>query len=99
MKRRLARAYAGLEVNPWLHDDQQARAIREATGKVAQAENVLYLRRNDAMQFIARTRSRVEQGDEPFPAQVGDDCMAELVAQALVADIVLRRTRPAATDP
>ena len=89
----------GFEVNPWLHDDQQARAIREATGKVAQAENVLYLRRNDAMQFIARTRNRVEQGDEPFPAQVGDDCMAELVAQALVADIVLRRTRPAATDP
>lgn len=89
----------GFEANPWLHDDQQAGAIRDATAKVAQAENVAYLRRYDAMQFIARTRSRVEQGDQPFPAQVGDECMAELVAKALVANIVLRRTRPAPLDP
>ncbi len=89
----------GFEANPWLHDDQEAKAIREATGRVAQSENVLYLRRFDAMQFIARTRTRVEQGDDPFPAEVGEDCMAELVAQALAADLVLRRTRPTPAEP
>ncbi len=91
----------GFEANPWLHDDQEVLAVREATGRVAKTENVLYLRRFDAMQFLARTRSRVEQGDEPFPAEIGDDCMAELVAQALAANLVLRRTRPtpAPTDP
>ncbi len=85
----------GFEANPWLHDDREVLAVREATGRVAKTEDVLYLRRFDAMQFLARTRNRVEQGDEPFPAEVGDDCMAELVAQALAANLVLRRTRPA----
>jgi acyl-CoA thioesterase I len=91
----------GFEANPWLHDDQEVLAVREATGQVAKAEDVLYLRRFDAMQFLNRTRSRVEQGDDPFPAEIGDDCMAELVAQALAANLVLRRTRPApaSSDP
>jgi hypothetical protein len=66
---------------------------------VAQAQNVLYLRRYEAMQFVARTRSRVEQGDNPFPAELGADCMAEQVAKALAANLVLRRTRPAPIEP
>jgi lysophospholipase L1-like esterase len=89
----------GFEANPWLHDDQEVLAVREATSRVAREENVLYLRRYEAMQFLARTRSRVEQGDEPFPAEIGYDCMAEQVAQALAANMVLRRTRPAPMDP
>jgi lysophospholipase L1-like esterase len=89
----------GFEANPWLHDDAEVLSIREATGRVAKAEDVLYLRRFDAMQFLARARGRVDQGDQPFPAEIGDDCMAELVAQALAANLVLRRTRPAAGEP
>jgi lysophospholipase L1-like esterase len=89
----------GFEANPWLHDDQEVLAVREATSRVAKKENVLYLRRYEAMQFLARTRSRAEQGDEPFTAEIGYDCMAEQVAQALAANMVLRRTRPAPMDP
>lgn len=89
----------GFEANPWLHEDSEVTAIREATRRVAQAENVLYLRRHEAMRFVARTRSRMEQGDEPFPAESGFDCLAEQVAQALVANMVLRRTRPAPNEP
>jgi acyl-CoA thioesterase I len=89
----------GFESNPWLHDDREAAAIRDATRRVASAENVLYLRRNEAMQFLARTRSRVEQGDQPFSAEIGYDCLAEQVAQSLVANLVLRRTRPTPNEP
>lgn len=89
----------GFEANPWLHDDREADAIREATRRVALSENVLYLRRTSAMQFATRTRDRIEQGDQPFAAEIGYDCLAEQVAQALVANMVLRRTRPAPIEP
>ena len=89
----------GFEANPWLHDDQEVSAIRDATSRVARGENVLYLRRYDAMQFLARTRKSVEQGETPLPAEIGYDCMAEQVAQALAANLVLRRTRPAPNEP
>jgi acyl-CoA thioesterase I len=89
----------GFEANPWLHDDREAGAIREATRRVAQSENVLYLRRYEAMQFVARTRDRIEQGDRPFSAEISYECLAEQVAQALVANMVLRRIRPAPIEP
>jgi lysophospholipase L1-like esterase len=89
----------GFEANPWLHDDREAAAIREATRRVAQEENVLYLRRYEAMQFLAGARSRAEQGDNPFPTESGSECLAEQVAQALVANMVLRRTRPTPAEP
>jgi acyl-CoA thioesterase-1 len=89
----------GFEANPWLHDDKEAQAVREATSRVAHAENVLYLRRFDAMKFVARTRSRVEHGDEPFSPDTGYECMAEQVAQALASNLVLRRARPTQATP
>jgi len=89
----------GFEANPWLNDDQEVNAIREATRRVAQTENVLYLRRFEAMQFVARTRSKVEQGDNLYPADMGFDCMAEQVAQALAANLVVRRVRPTTGEP
>lgn len=85
----------GFETNPWLHDQSEAKAIREATRHVAQAENVLYLRRLEAMQFLAKTRKSVAQGDNPFSLDAGFDCLAEQLAQALVANLVLRHVRPA----
>ncbi len=89
----------GFAANRWLQDDQEARAIRAATLRVAKAENVPYLRRREAKQLAARARSRVEQGVEPFSAEMGYDCLAEQVAQALAANLVLRRVRPAAPGP
>lgn len=84
----------GFEANPWLHNQDEAAAIRAATQEVALSENVLYLRRYEAMQFLARTKKSVEAGDNPFSPELGLDCLAEQVAQALVANLVLRRTRP-----
>jgi acyl-CoA thioesterase I len=84
----------GFETNPWLHDQSEAKAIREATRRVAQSENVLYLRRLEAMQFLAKTRKSVARGDNPFSLDAGYDCLAEQVAQALVANLVLRHVRP-----
>jgi len=89
----------GFEANPWLHDNREAEAIREATSRVAQEENVLYLRRYEATQFVAGARSKIEQGADPFPPESGSECLAEQVAQALVANIVLRRTRPTPVEP
>ncbi len=89
----------GFEANPWLHDDREVLAIREATSRVAKAENVLYLRRFDAMRFVARTRSRAQQGDQPFSPDIGYECMAEQVAQAVAANLVLRHVRPIKAPP
>jgi acyl-CoA thioesterase-1 len=89
----------GFAVNRWLQDDPEARAIRAATLRVAKAENAPYLRRSQAKQLAARAQSRVEQGGEPFSAEMGYDCLAEQVAHALAANLVLRRVRPAAPGP
>jgi acyl-CoA thioesterase-1 len=85
----------GFETNPWLHDQSEAKAIREATRRIAQSENVLYLRRLEAMQFLAKTRKSAAEGGNPFSLDAGYDCLAEQVAQALVANVVLRHVRPA----
>jgi len=85
----------GFETNPWLHDQAEVEAIREATRKVAIAQNVFYVRRADAVQVAARAKSRADQGDNPLPVETGGECLAAQVAQALAANLVLRRTRPA----
>jgi hypothetical protein len=85
----------GFETNPWLHDDAEVAAIREATRKVAAQENVFYIRRAEAVQVAARARARADQGDNPLPVETGGQCLAAQVAQALAANLVLRRTRPA----
>lgn len=84
-----------VSTNPWLHDQSEAKAIREATRRVAQSENVLYLRRLEAMQFVAKTRKSAAEGGNPISLDAGYECLAEQVAQALVANMVLRRVRPA----
>ncbi|MBB4196304.1 lysophospholipase L1-like esterase [Rhodoblastus sphagnicola] len=85
----------GFEANPWLHDESEVVAIREATRKVAAAENVFYVRRAEAVQVAARARARADLGDNPLPVETGGECLAAQVAQALAANLVLRRTRPA----
>jgi lysophospholipase L1-like esterase len=90
----------GFESNPYLHDEAEVAAIREATRKVASAETVFYIRRAEAVQVAARARARAEQGDNPLPVETGGPCLAAQVAQALAANLMLRHTRPApATEP
>jgi len=86
----------GFEANPWLHDETEVAAIQEATRKVATKESVFYLRRAEAVQIAARAKSRADQGDNPLPFETGGECLAAQVAQALAANLVLRRIRPTA---
>ncbi len=85
----------GFETNPWLHDQAEVEAIREATRKVAAAQNIFYIRRAEAVQVANRVKTRAEQGDNPLPFENGGQCLAEQVAQTLAANLLLRRSRPA----
>ena len=93
----------GLQYTPSFARDENYFAIRDALQRVSVSENVLYVRRYDAMAFIAK-----HQGDVGRPSQDGfhlDDlgyyCMAEHVAHAVIVNLFLHhrdlpRDRPAA---
>jgi acyl-CoA thioesterase I len=70
--------------------------IRQAIQRVAVSENVLLVRRFDAMQFIARTKANFDllSGDQLHLNDLGYHCMAEHVAQAIVTNLFLRRGPP-----
>ena len=72
--------------------------IREALRKVATDENVLYVRRYEAMQFIAKTRANQDMlaSDDFHLNDLGYQCMAEHIAQAVVTNLFLRRRDKAA---
>jgi len=83
----------GLQYAPKFARDDSYFAIREALKKVAATENVLYVRRYDAMQFIARhtSDSDLMSGDDLHLNDLGYECMAEHVARAVIANLFVRR--------
>ena len=83
----------GLQYTPRLARDAHYARIREAIQRVAVGENVLLVRRFDAMQFIARTKANLEllSADGFHLNDLGYHCMAEHVAQAIVTNLFLRR--------
>lgn len=86
----------GLQYTPHFSRDAHYRAIRDTLLKIAASENVLYIRRYDAMQFIAKARNApqmVTQDDLHLNDQ-GYRCMAEHIAQAVIANLFVRRFRP-----
>lgn len=87
----------GLQYTPRLARDAYYAQIRAAIQRVAIDENVLYVRRFEAMQFISTTRASLEMlsGDELHLNDLGYHCMAEHVAQAVVTNLFLRREAPA----
>ena len=60
--------------------------------QVANEENVFYCAARSRAVPAPQT-NRVDQGDNPFPPKPADECMAAQSAQALAANMVLRRTR------
>jgi lysophospholipase L1-like esterase len=86
----------GLQYTPRFARDEQYGEIRLAIQNVAASENVLLVRRFDAMQFIARTKTNLEMlsGDQFHLNDLGYHCMAEHVAQAIVTNLFLRRGPP-----
>lgn len=86
----------GLQYTPRFERNAQYREIRDAIQRVAAGENVLLVRRFDAMQFIARTKANLEMlsADGFHLNDLGYHCMAEHVAQAVVTNLFLRRRPP-----
>jgi lysophospholipase L1-like esterase len=86
----------GLQYTSRLAKDSSYFAIREVLQKIATEENILYVRRYDAMQFIARTRANLQlmSSDNFHLNDLGYQCMAEHVAHAVIASLFLKRFRP-----
>ncbi|HEX2725602.1 MAG TPA: GDSL-type esterase/lipase family protein [Beijerinckiaceae bacterium] len=83
----------GLQYTPRFARDEHYTRVRNALSRVAASENVLLVRRFDAMAFIARTQANIDylSGDQFHLNDVGYHCMAEHIAQALVTNVFLRR--------
>ncbi len=86
----------GLQYTPRYSRDDHYALIRQGIQRIATSENVLLVRRFDAMQFIARTRQSLEMlsADALHLNDLGYHCMAEHVAQAIVTTLFLRRGPP-----
>lgn len=91
----------GLQYTPQFARDDNYRAMREALQAIASSENILYVRRYDAMQFIARARAAppMVAGDDLHLNDLGYRCMAEHVAHAVIANLFVRRFRPNTDAP
>lgn len=85
----------GLQYTPQFARDEHYFAMRKALNELANEEQLVHVRRYHVMEFIARTKANIRvQPDTEFSAdELGPQCMAEHVAQALIANIFLRRTR------
>jgi acyl-CoA thioesterase-1 len=64
--------------------------------QIATEEKVLYVRRYDAMRYIARTRAYLHlmASDNFHLSDLGTQCMAEHIARAMIANLFVKRFRP-----
>jgi acyl-CoA thioesterase-1 len=86
----------GVQYTSRLARDQNYIAIRDSLQKIATGENILYVRRYDAMRFIAQTRANLQlmAGDNFHLNDLGYQCMAEHVAHAVIVSLFVKRVRP-----
>jgi acyl-CoA thioesterase I len=86
----------GLQYTSRFAKDESYEAIRNALLKVATDEKILYVRRYDAMKFIAQTRANLHlmANDNFHLSDLGTRCMAEHVARAMIANLFVKRFRP-----
>lgn len=86
----------GLQYTPKYARDEHYFAIREALKRVAAEQNVIYVRRYQAMEYIAKTKASLQlmSEDDFHLNDLGYQCMAEHVAQAVTANIFVRRRKP-----
>ncbi len=90
-------ALVGLQYTPLLAQDQGYAAIHDSLQRAATLESVLYVRRDDAMRFIARARANMElmSKDKFHLNDLGYQCMAEHVAHAVIVSIFAKPALPA----
>ncbi|GAC1333085.1 MAG: hypothetical protein NVSMB26_13690 [Beijerinckiaceae bacterium] len=86
----------GLQYTPRFAKDDQYAAIRDTLRRLAREQNILYVRRFEAMRYIStmRTQPAMVSTDDLHLNDLGYRCMAEHVAHALIANIFVRRFRP-----
>ena len=91
----------GLQYTSRFARDENYFAIKRALDKIAKEDNILYIKRYDAMKLITQTRTKVHlmTNDNYHLSELGTQCMAEHVAQAMVASLFVRRFRPAPAQP
>lgn len=91
----------GLQYTPKYARDEHWFAVRGVLDRIAAEENLLYVRRDRAMEFLAQTRNAAKIGadDEFSLTDLGFPCMAEHIAQAMVANIFLRRNGDRHSEP
>lgn len=91
----------GLQYTTRFAKDQSYYAIRKTLDQIAKEEKVLYVKRYDAMRFIAQNRSKVHlmDSDNYHLSELGTQCQAEHVARAIVANMYVRRFRPSSSQP
>jgi len=84
-------ALVGLQYSPRVAGDKHYSAIRNVLRAVAAAENVLLIRRFEAMQFIEKARSDAVDLDGSLPSDdVSNRCLAEHLARAVVVNSFLK---------
>ena len=83
----------GLQYTPAYARDESYFGIRESLRRIAAANDILYVRRYDAMQFMAKANGGADMisGDGLHLNDLGYQCMAEHVAHAVIINIFLRR--------
>ncbi|HMK89512.1 MAG TPA: SGNH/GDSL hydrolase family protein [Methylocystis sp.] len=91
-------ALVGLQYTPRFARDPSYAAIRNVLTRLAAEEKILYVRRYDAMRFIARTRANLDlmSKDNFHLNDLGYQCMAEHVAHAVIVSLFLKQAPPAA---
>ncbi|MGB8278722.1 MAG: SGNH/GDSL hydrolase family protein [Methylovirgula sp.] len=87
----------GLQYVPRFSRDPAYSAIRQVLRKIAAEENILYVRRYEAMQFIEQMRAKeqIMAPDQFHLNDLGYRCMAEHVARAVIISLFSRAARPA----
>ncbi len=79
----------GLQYSPRFSGDANYSAIRDSLKRLAAEEQILYVRRYDAMRFIAQTRANLQlmSRDNFHLNDLGYQCMAEHIAHAVIVNL------------
>jgi len=75
----------GLQYVPPMAQDEHYKAVRDLLRRLAAKENVIIIRRYEAMQFLSQTdqAATVSLTDEIAQMEGGYDCLAQYVARAI----------------
>jgi lysophospholipase L1-like esterase len=86
----------GLQYTARFARDDNYAAVRETLRKIAAQQNILYVRRFEAMRYISSIRNQpaMVSGDDLHLNDLGYHCMAEHIAHAVIANLFVRRFRP-----